>query len=199
MSSNRRNFIKKVTAGTAGIAVRSSTMGMSARSYGKIIGANDRINVAVAGLGRRLGAFVPPFANKKNNVELLYLCDVMKSQREKAAVRFSERFRFTPAPGEVAAAGAFGIINGIFERVIYNSPYRSAALEQGDIDGQRACVVRETLGTVKRVDHPEMAPLRPFAMGDAGIGRREYRNRGVQFLQSLDKDIPGADYCLLQV
>ena len=96
MSSNRRDFIKKVTAGTAGVAVGSSAMGMSARSYGKIIGANDRINVAVVGLGRRLGAFIPPFANKKNNVELLYLCDVMKSQRENAAVRFAEHIKNDP-------------------------------------------------------------------------------------------------------
>ena len=43
---SRRDFIKKVTAGTAGIAVGSSAMGMSASSYGRIIGANDRINIA---------------------------------------------------------------------------------------------------------------------------------------------------------
>ena len=56
MSSNRRDFIKKVTAGTAGVAVSGSAMGMSARSYGRIIGANDRLTVGIIGLGRRLGA-----------------------------------------------------------------------------------------------------------------------------------------------
>ncbi len=96
MSSNRRDFIKKVTAGTAGIAVGSSAMGMSARSYGRIIGANDRINIAIAGLGRRLGAFPSPISNKKNNVELVYLCDVMKSQRENAAKVYSEHIKNTP-------------------------------------------------------------------------------------------------------
>ncbi len=96
MSSNRRDFIKKVTAGTAGVAVGSSAMGMSAKSYGRILGANDRINVAIAGLGRRLGAFVPPIANKKNNVQLLYLCDVMKSQRENAVSRFAEHIKNDP-------------------------------------------------------------------------------------------------------
>ncbi len=96
MSSNRRDFIRKVTAGTAGVAMGSSALGMSARSYGRIIGANDRLNIAIAGLGRRLGAFVPPIANKKNNVELLYLCDVMKSQREGAAGRFSEHIKYDP-------------------------------------------------------------------------------------------------------
>ena len=80
MSSNRRDFLRKVSAGTAGVAMGGSAMGMSAASYGRIIGANDRLHVAVIGLGRRLGAFIPPVAKKENNVELLYLCDVMKSQ-----------------------------------------------------------------------------------------------------------------------
>ena len=91
MSSDRRNFLKKVTAGAAGVAVGGSAMGMPARSYGKIIGANDRIHVGIIGLGRRLGAYIPPVTYKDNNVELLYLCDVMKSQRERAAKRFSDK------------------------------------------------------------------------------------------------------------
>ena len=49
MSANRRDFLKKVTAGAAGIAVGGSAMGMSAKSYSKIIGANDRLGVAVIG------------------------------------------------------------------------------------------------------------------------------------------------------
>lgn len=96
MSSNRRDFLRKVSAGTAGVAMGSSAMGMSAASYGRIIGANDRLNIAIIGLGRRLGAFIPPIANKKNNAELIYLCDVMKSQRENAAGRFSEHIKNTP-------------------------------------------------------------------------------------------------------
>ena len=96
MSSNRRDFIKKVTAGTAGVAVGSTAIGMPARSYRRIIGANDRLHVAIVGLGRRLGAYIPPVSNKENNVELLYLCDVMKSQREHAAERFSEHIDHNP-------------------------------------------------------------------------------------------------------
>ena len=71
-------------------------MGMSARSYGRILGANDRINVCIMGLGRRLGAFIPPIAEKNNNIRLLYLCDVMQSQRENAAARFSEHINYAP-------------------------------------------------------------------------------------------------------
>ena len=100
--TNRRDFIKKVTAGTAGIALgstsilKASTTGMSAKSYGRIIGANDKINVAILGLGRRLGAFYEPIAQKKNNVQLSYLCDVMKSQREKGAANFAKHIDYKP-------------------------------------------------------------------------------------------------------
>ncbi len=96
MSSDRRDFLRKVTAGAAGVTVGGSAMGMSARSYGRIIGANDRLGVGIIGLGRRLGAYLDPFSKKENNVELLYLCDVMKSQRERAAKRFSERIDYNP-------------------------------------------------------------------------------------------------------
>lgn len=47
-STSRRNFIKTLTAGTAGL-----TLGLSAHSYGRIIGANDRIRVGVIGIGRQ--------------------------------------------------------------------------------------------------------------------------------------------------
>ncbi|NQU88519.1 MAG: Gfo/Idh/MocA family oxidoreductase [Mariniphaga sp.] len=96
MSTNRRDFIKKVTAGTAGVAVGSSVMGMSAKSYGRIIGANERINVAIAGLGRRLGAYTEPVGMKENNVELLYLCDVMQKQRDRAARMFERAIDYKP-------------------------------------------------------------------------------------------------------
>ena len=96
MSSDRRDFLKKVTAGAAGIVVGGSAMGMSAKSYGRIIGSNERLNIAIAGLGRRLGAYYEPIAMKEANVELVYLCDVMQSQREKAAVSFSKHIDYKP-------------------------------------------------------------------------------------------------------
>ena len=82
----RRSFLKQA----AGASVAVSAMSSSAASYARIIGANDRLGVGVVGLGRRLKAYIPPIASADNNVELIYLCDVMKSQRDKAAVSFSE-------------------------------------------------------------------------------------------------------------
>ena len=93
MSSNRRDFLKSVTTGAAGLAVGTAAVSMPASSYGRVLGANDRLGVGIIGLGRRLKAFIPPVSNKESNVELLYLCDVMKSQRAKAAGLFAEQIK----------------------------------------------------------------------------------------------------------
>lgn len=83
--TTRRNFIKKAAVGSVGVTlVSTSVNAMSAKSYSNIIGANDRINVAIQGLGRRYQAYLGAIANKESNVKLMYLCDVMKSQRDKA-------------------------------------------------------------------------------------------------------------------
>ncbi|WP_136480783.1 Gfo/Idh/MocA family protein [Cognatitamlana onchidii] len=94
MATSRRSFIKKTAAGSAGLMIGG--LSMSAQSYNKIIGANDRINVAIAGLGRRVGAMYTPIAVKKNNVELVYLCDVMEKQREKAAAKVASMLDYKP-------------------------------------------------------------------------------------------------------
>ncbi|HLW09061.1 MAG TPA: Gfo/Idh/MocA family oxidoreductase [Fermentimonas sp.] len=106
MSVNRRDFIKKMGVGAAGIAVgapainastKSQSMNnTSAKSYNRIIGYNERIKVAVVGLGRRLGAFIEPIADKKANVELAYLCDVYEKQRNSAIERFSKHINYKP-------------------------------------------------------------------------------------------------------
>lgn len=91
----RREFIKKSVLATAGVSSLGA-LGFSAKSYGNILGANDRMQVAIAGLGRRLGAFYDPIARKESNVVLHTLCDVMASQREKAAVNFAKHIDYTP-------------------------------------------------------------------------------------------------------
>ncbi|WP_159020719.1 Gfo/Idh/MocA family protein [Algibacter sp. L3A6] len=95
--TSRRNFIKKTTLAGAAITVGSSAMAMSAKSYNNIVGSNERLNVAVAGLGRRLGAFTEPIGLKESNVKLLYLCDVMESQRLKGLKEFRKYINYNPA------------------------------------------------------------------------------------------------------
>jgi predicted dehydrogenase len=94
--TNRRNFIKKAAIGGAGLVMTNSAMAMSAKSYNRIIGSNERLYVAIAGLGRRLGAFIEPISLKESNVELLYLCDVMQSQRENAMKEFKKHIDYKP-------------------------------------------------------------------------------------------------------
>lgn len=93
--NNRREFLKKSTLATVGISSLGA-MGFSAKSYDNIIGANDRMNVAIAGLGRRLGAFYAPISDPNNNVRLATLCDVMESQRGKALTNFAKYIDYKP-------------------------------------------------------------------------------------------------------
>ncbi len=67
---DRRTFIKKAGVGAVGL-----TLGMSAKSYANIIGANDRINFAAAGIRGRGKALIRAAAAQKNTA-LLSICDV---------------------------------------------------------------------------------------------------------------------------
>ncbi|MHA7128737.1 Gfo/Idh/MocA family protein [Algoriphagus namhaensis] len=91
----RRDFIKKSAAATLGMSALGS-MAFSAKSYSRIIGANERLNVAIAGLGRRLGAFYEPVGLKTSNVNLLYLCDAKLSQMDRAAKNFAQHIDYSP-------------------------------------------------------------------------------------------------------
>ncbi len=73
--TNRRDFIKKSAMGTAAITIGG--MGLSAKSYGSIQGANDRINVAVIGIRGQGGTHISSFCGMKDtrNVRLKTLCD----------------------------------------------------------------------------------------------------------------------------
>lgn len=94
--NTRRDFIKKAALGTAGLTIGGMAPGFSPKSYAKIMGANERINVAIVGLGRRLGAYYQPVSLKSSNVELVYLCDVMQSQRESAVGKWSKYIDYKP-------------------------------------------------------------------------------------------------------
>ena len=94
--TTRRSFLNKSLLGGTALALSNTTMGMAASSYRNIIGANDRLNVAVAGLGRRLGAYYAPISRKESNVRLVYLCDVMEKSRLQALENFKKHIDYTP-------------------------------------------------------------------------------------------------------
>ncbi len=94
MDTSRRNFIKKTATAAAGIGLVGTANAMSAKSYKNIIGSNDRIHVAIQGLGRRYYGFIEGIAAKQNNVRLKYLCDVMPSQLEKAQIKVRKKIDY---------------------------------------------------------------------------------------------------------
>lgn len=75
MENSRRNFIKNMVATTSLITVGGIGTGFSAKSYNRIIGANDRITVAVMGTNGRGAGMARNFAQQKNT-EVIYICDV---------------------------------------------------------------------------------------------------------------------------
>ncbi|HZK92984.1 MAG TPA: Gfo/Idh/MocA family oxidoreductase [Prolixibacteraceae bacterium] len=80
---DRRDFIKKVAATSAGIAIGGTAFGFSAKSYKNIIGANDRIHVAAIGLNGRGNSMVGTIAKQKNT-EVSCVCDVDSRTMPKA-------------------------------------------------------------------------------------------------------------------
>jgi predicted dehydrogenase len=70
MDKSRRTFIKKTTLGATSLA-----LGLNAVSYGRIIGSNDRINFAVAGLNSR-GKALTVAALATENSTVSHICDV---------------------------------------------------------------------------------------------------------------------------
>jgi predicted dehydrogenase len=90
----RRDFIGKTAAGIAGAAVTSNAYSMNAASYKRIIGANDRINIAFLGCGDRSGGHLEMVksSEKDKNLSVVAVCDIWKYNREKAAAKCKEKF-----------------------------------------------------------------------------------------------------------
>ncbi len=67
----RREFLDKAAVGAAGLA-----MGATAKGYGQIMGANDRLNFAVIGLNSRAYAHLSSLNANKANARISHVCDV---------------------------------------------------------------------------------------------------------------------------
>jgi predicted dehydrogenase len=69
--TTRREFLETVAKVTAGI-----TAGMSARSYARVLGSNDRLNFAVIGLNGRGYAHLSSIRANRAAARLTHVCDV---------------------------------------------------------------------------------------------------------------------------
>jgi predicted dehydrogenase len=91
---SRRKFIGKTAAGIVGATVASSVSSMSAASYKRIIGANDRVNIGFLGCGARSSDHqnIVKASEKDKNVGVVAVCDIWKLNKEKAAANCKKLF-----------------------------------------------------------------------------------------------------------
>ncbi|QHT66149.1 Gfo/Idh/MocA family oxidoreductase [Rhodocytophaga rosea] len=88
-NNSRREFIKKATFGTAGLS-----FAMSASSYAKILGANDRVRVGVVGFSDRFrSSLAPSFMehSKDMNFEFVAVSDIWNRRRDECEAFMKEK------------------------------------------------------------------------------------------------------------
>src|ERR1035441_6503646 len=67
----RREFLDTLAVGAAGLAI-----GSTAKSYGQILGANERLNFAVIGLNSRAYAHLLSLKANQDAARVAVVCDV---------------------------------------------------------------------------------------------------------------------------
>jgi predicted dehydrogenase len=82
----RRQFAIKLASTTAGIATFGSAMGMSAKSYSRIIGSNERFNIGVIGCGGMANEHMRALLKMKqsDNVDIAAICDIYTNRLDRA-------------------------------------------------------------------------------------------------------------------
>ena len=88
---SRRTFLNGLAAGAAGSAIAST-----AKSYGQIMGANSRVNFAIAGLNGRGYAHLSALKDLGNDARLAYICDVDTTILDKFAGRAQQSLGYAP-------------------------------------------------------------------------------------------------------
>ena len=99
MHSNRRKFIKDASLLSAGVisgitGVSASSSSMSAESYRRIIGSNNRINVGIVGFSSRAkGSLIPAFQihAKNQNCQIVGVSDIWNRRREDGKAFLEEK------------------------------------------------------------------------------------------------------------
>jgi predicted dehydrogenase len=89
---SRRNFIKKAALITTGTYFGAASF--SAKSYGNILGSNDRVRVGVVGFSDRFkNSLFPGFLNnyKEFNFDIVGVSDIWKLRREEGRAYISEK------------------------------------------------------------------------------------------------------------
>jgi predicted dehydrogenase len=88
----RREFLDTLAAGAAGLAI-----GSTAKSYGQILGSNDRLNFAIIGLHGRGYAHLASLKANKHSARLSHICDVDGNILNKFAGDAERELGYAPA------------------------------------------------------------------------------------------------------
>ena len=83
MDKTRRNFIQKTALASGGVILGANSL--SAKSYRKVLGANDRIRVGISGFSNRAkGSLIPAFNghSKAQNFEIVGVSDIWNRRRD---------------------------------------------------------------------------------------------------------------------
>lgn len=94
MEKSRRTFIRQAALVGAGTLLTKTSW--SAKSYKRIIGANDRVRVGVVGFSdRHKGGHIPAFMNhyKEMNFEVVAVSDIWNKRREEGAAIWKEKMQ----------------------------------------------------------------------------------------------------------
>src|SRR5258707_14940982 len=92
MMVTRREFLEAVAVSAAGLAATTT-----AKSYARIVGANDRLNFAVIGLNGRGYAHLSSLKANKNAARISHVCDVDKNILKKFADAVQREMGEAPA------------------------------------------------------------------------------------------------------
>src|SRR6266404_9259189 len=88
----RREFLDALAVGAAGLAV-----GTTAKSYGRVMGSNDRLNFAVIGLNGRGYAHLAGLKANKSAARISHVCDVDSNILKKFAGTVQQEMGEAPA------------------------------------------------------------------------------------------------------
>jgi len=88
----RREFLDTLAVGAAGLAI-----GSTAKSYGQILGSNDRLNFAIMGLHSRGYAHLSSLKANKASARVAYVCDVDSNTLKKFADSANKELGYAPA------------------------------------------------------------------------------------------------------
>ena len=88
----RRDFLDTLALGAAGLAI-----GSTAKSYGQILGSNDRLNFAVIGLHSRAYAHLSSLKANKATARISHVCDVDSDILKKFAADAGRELGYAPA------------------------------------------------------------------------------------------------------